>query len=324
MTTEAERRLTTVPWQALAGLGPLLGPALDEVLSGTAAERVLDRFLRAHRDFDEAQRKVSAESIFGVGLWRRRLRAQLDGEGLELLAVLALELGGFADAATVLGVELNALGPVPSDWRDRFSFPDWIAEHLQNRFGDETALAAEAFNRPGPVCLRARGSREELRVQLAAAGVECTLGNWASKALVVTTPRPNLLGLGPQFLGQFEVQDEGSQLLGELVAAGPGFYSERHRVMQFALSKKIPTIVDWRWPPGEGMQPMLVYGAPFSASMRQAALYVVRILRDGVKPGDLPIVQPSKFELVVNRKTAKTIGLTIPQSLLARADEVIE
>ena len=94
--------------------------------------------------------------------------------------------------------------------------------------------------------------------------------------------------------------------------------------MQFALAKKIPTIVDWRWPSGEDMQPMLVYGAPFSDSMRQAAFYVVRILRDGVKPGDLPIQQPSKFELVVNRKTAKTIGLTIPQSLLARADEVIE
>lgn len=109
-----------------------------------------------------------------------------------------------------------------------------------------------------------------------------------------------------------------------LVTAGPGFFSERHRIMQFALAKKIPTIVDWRWPSGEDMQPMLVYGAPFSDSMRQAAFYVVRILRDGVKPGDLPIQQPSKFELVVNRKTAKTIGLTIPQSLLARADEVIE
>ncbi len=109
-----------------------------------------------------------------------------------------------------------------------------------------------------------------------------------------------------------------------LVTAGPGFYSERRRVMQFALSRQIPTIVDYRWPPGDDLQPMLVYGAPFSASMRQAAFYVVRILRDGVKPGDLPIVQPSKFELVVNRKTAKAIGLTIPQSLLVRADEVIE
>ena len=108
-----------------------------------------------------------------------------------------------------------------------------------------------------------------------------------------------------------------------LVTAGPGFYSERHRVMQFAVSKRIPTIVDWRWPSG-GDQPLLVYGAIFSDSMRQAASYVVRILREGAKPGDLPIQQPSKFELVVNRKTAKAIGLTIPQSLLIRADEVIE
>lgn len=108
-----------------------------------------------------------------------------------------------------------------------------------------------------------------------------------------------------------------------LVTAGPGFYSQRHRVMQFAVLRRIPTAVDWRWPPG-GVQPLLVYGASISDSMRVAASYVVRILREGAKAGDLPIQQPSKFELVINRTTAKAIGLTIPQTLLLRADEVIE
>ena len=94
--------------------------------------------------------------------------------------------------------------------------------------------------------------------------------------------------------------------------------------MQFAVAKRIPTIVDWRWPPGGDIPPLLVYGALFSDSMRQAASYVVRILRDGAKAGDLPIQQPHRFELVVNLRTAKAIGLTIPQILLLRADEVIE
>jgi 16S rRNA (cytosine967-C5)-methyltransferase len=141
----------------------------------------------------------------------------VDGTALQLLAVLARERGGFSAAPQALGVELPELRPVPTDWRDRFSFPDWIAVHLEARFGSESAALGEALNRPGPVCLRARGSRDDLQQLLASRGVETVPGRWAPHALVVTTPRPNLLGLGPEFSGRFEVQDEGSQLLGALV-----------------------------------------------------------------------------------------------------------
>jgi putative ABC transport system substrate-binding protein len=109
-----------------------------------------------------------------------------------------------------------------------------------------------------------------------------------------------------------------------LITAGPGFYTERHRVIQFAVSKRIPTAADWQWPPSEETQPLLVYAPSFAAAMRQSASYIVRILDGRARPGDLPIQQPSKFELMVDLKTAKAIGLTIPQSLLLRADRVIE
>jgi putative tryptophan/tyrosine transport system substrate-binding protein len=93
------------------------------------------------------------------------------------------------------------------------------------------------------------------------------------------------------------------------------------RAIELALKYRVPAVSVPRWFAEEGG--LMSYSPRFPELFRQAAAYVDKILR-GVKPADLPVVQPTRFELVINIKTAKLLGLTIPESFLLRADEVIE
>ena len=106
-----------------------------------------------------------------------------------------------------------------------------------------------------------------------------------------------------------------------LVSADPMFSGEAGRIIKWTTGARLPTIHFSRiFPRGGGLAS---YGTDTEAIYRRAAGYVDRILK-GARPGDLPVEQPTKFELVINLKTAKALGLTIPPSVLARADEVIE
>jgi putative tryptophan/tyrosine transport system substrate-binding protein len=97
--------------------------------------------------------------------------------------------------------------------------------------------------------------------------------------------------------------------------------TNRLRITTLALAARLPTIAGFREHVEAGG--LMSYGPNFSDLFRRAAEYVDKILR-GAMPGDLPVEQPTKFELVINLKTAKALGLTIPESFLLRADEVIE
>jgi putative ABC transport system substrate-binding protein len=110
--------------------------------------------------------------------------------------------------------------------------------------------------------------------------------------------------------------------IGALLIHGDNFLREQtEQLIGMAARYGIPTMFHERYQAVAGC--LISYGPKRTELRRQAGIYVGRILQ-GANPGDLPVVQPTRYELVINLKTARALGLTVPQSLLARADEVIE
>ena len=123
--------------------------------------------------------------------------------------------------------------------------------------------------------------------------------------------------LAPTFAAMSQAQ------VGAILVRRDTFVVERNpaEVVELAARRRLPAMYNFREFPDSGG--LMSYGANVHDIHRRSAIFVDKILK-GAKPGDLPIEQPTKFELVVNAKTAKALGLTIPQSILTRADEIIQ
>jgi putative ABC transport system substrate-binding protein len=130
------------------------------------------------------------------------------------------------------------------------------------------------------------------------------------------TPKPTATGYERVFeaMGKAHVN-------GLLVPSSPRFFTESQQIIEVAARRGVPAIYEFGdLARGGGL---MAYGPTLAELVCRATLYIDKILK-GAEPGDLPIEQPKKFELVINLKTAKALGLTIPPSLLLRADHVIE
>jgi putative tryptophan/tyrosine transport system substrate-binding protein len=116
-----------------------------------------------------------------------------------------------------------------------------------------------------------------------------------------------------------EVAEKKTSVL--LVSADPLFLSRRDQLVALVTRHAIPSIYEWRQFAEAGG--LMSYGIDLIDAYRQAGVYAGKIL-GGAKPGDLPVLQPAKFEFVINLKTARTLGLTVPNTMLVAADQVIE
>jgi putative ABC transport system substrate-binding protein len=143
----------------------------------------------------------------------------------------------------------------------------------------------------------------------------------AAPALGMTVLPVEVKGRGRHDIDRAFETIEKERFTGILVIGDPTIGIHRSRIAELALKSRLPAVSTLRESAQAGL--LMSYGTDFHHLWRRAATYVDKILK-GTKPGDLPVEQPTKFELVINLKTAKVLGVAIPRSLLLRADQVIE
>jgi ABC-type uncharacterized transport system substrate-binding protein len=220
-------------------------------------------------------------------------------------------------------------------WADarKEQFPLYLEEFVRRKVDvivthpDETVLIAKRMTSTIPIIFPLTRDPVEMGVvpNLArpngnATGLSIQRGDTVGKRVemlreIVPTIREQVADIAPAFARFAQHVDA------LYVVAEPLAYVNRTTISDLALAAKLPTVYSVREYVDVGG--LVSYGPNFADMFRRSANFVDKVLR-GTKPSDLPVEQPTKFDLVINLKTAKTLGLEIPPTLLARADEVIE
>lgn len=221
-----------MPWGAAEPIAEQIVAALERVLAGAAADRELDVLLRANRELSAEGRAAAAESIFGVALWRRRLAWHVtdrtpDARMLWFALMRALAKDVWDDCKRIAGLpDLVVLRTgTPEELGVKWSAPPWLVETVERELGESAEKFFRTISVPGPIYVRAntlRVSREALIEKLGEEELIAKPSKYSANGVLLITDRPNLTGLRAKKEALFEVQDEGSQLLAQLVGAAAG------------------------------------------------------------------------------------------------------
>jgi putative tryptophan/tyrosine transport system substrate-binding protein len=265
-------------------------------------------------------RSLHLEYRFAKGDAERipRLVAELVGLGVDVLLVSSQAIPAAIQATRSIPIVMAFAvdDPVEQGWAASLAHPGGNVTGITLHVPELTAKRLELL--------------KTVLTSLRRVGVLAPLGLGGASQIKVAETAAQSLGLqavvaGVKEVGEYEtafqtLKRESAQAV--LVLSSSAFYTERRRLAELALKHRLPLVSPFREITEAGG--LLAYG-PSVVDLwgQRVPFYVDRILK-GTKPGDLPIEQPSTFELVINQTTAKTLGLAIPQSLILRADKVIE
>jgi ABC-type uncharacterized transport system substrate-binding protein len=292
---------------------------LDPATDSTRAEAI--RLALRERGYIEGQ-NIAFEYRYTEG--KRGRESELAAELVRLKVDIILVTGGdpviraAKNATKTIPIVMigASADPVEAGYVESLSRPGGNVTGITNLVGELGGKRLELLKEAVPKLARVavlydpaspNNVLELKEVQTAARALGLTVRSWEVRAAD---------GFEKVFAALIKERPDGLYVLG-----GALMRPNEKRIVGFALKSRLPSMYQSR----EGVDAggLMYYGADLADSYRRVAYFVHRILK-GAKPADLPVEQPTKFELVINLKTAKQIGLTIPQSMLYRADKVIK
>ena len=286
-------------------------------LTGNAGAAFVEAFRQGLRDLGWSEGRVVVEHRVGEGDGIPQVAAELVRLRVDVMVLTATAIHRARDVTgTVPLVFVIADDPVKAGYAASLARPGGRMTGLTSLNIDLDAKRLEILKQalPGVARVGILASRQDpvyrQRIQVAEQAARA-LGLQLQVFEVSTA----------QQLGDAFDQSVRSRVGAMMVPGAPVFLNHQARIVELATKARLPVVSAWREFPSAGG--LISYGTNVSAMFRRAASYVDRILK-GASPGDLPIEQASTFELVINLKTAKTLGLSMPTELLARADRLIE